>query len=175
MRNFGLCPSGLQALSHLLSLSHTHTQLSSHACLTLARICPDVDTFLINLWEVSSCSPSLSDDSSPASAAFRNKGSVKCDIHYSPRLFSVCALNTWCVYSVCTAHTFLGGTCAVPHLVLTMWVRSESAGGDPRVSLGSDTYRMLGFSLAAMLASNGEATGDEEERKCCGMDGWMDG
>lgn len=36
---------------------------------TLARICPEVDTLRINLCEVSSCSPSLSEDSSPASPA----------------------------------------------------------------------------------------------------------
>lgn len=33
--------------------------------LTLLLICPEVDTFRMSLWELSSCSPSLSDDSSP--------------------------------------------------------------------------------------------------------------
>lgn len=45
---------------------------------TLARICPEVDTLRISLCDVSSCSPSLSEDSSPASPTLSKHKQWRC-------------------------------------------------------------------------------------------------
>lgn len=63
-------------------MAHTDTLIPSFT--TLALICPEVDTLRINLCEVSSCSPSLSDDSSPASPVWKKTQLVKMRARYWP-------------------------------------------------------------------------------------------
>lgn len=73
---------------------------------TLALICPEVDTLRINLCDVSSCSPSLSDDSSPASPVWKKMQFVRITVSYRPtdgattsggfyKLFDIFNMENW--------------------------------------------------------------------------------